>query len=315
MKSMMKFYSIVLTLFLFAGCKTADKSNTREGFVDVNGGKIWYKVIGEGNKTPVLLLHGGPGYPSYYLNELSALSKDRPVIFFDQLGCGRSDRISDTALMTVDNYVEQVKELLTALKIKDFYLYGHSWGTMLGTDFYLKHPEGIKAMILASPCLSAERWVKDADTLIASLPDSIQTVLNQSKKNIIEDTFKFYSAVEFYSRSFYTTKNTPSADLDSAMAGIGNNVYEYMWGNNEFFSTGTLKNFDRTADLKNIKVPTLYITGEHDAARPPTVKYYQSLTPNAKMAVIKNAGHMTLHDNPEADIKTISDFLNEQDKQ
>ncbi len=304
----------LLTVMLFFGCTSNDKIKNGEGFLKVKGGQIWYKVTGEGNKTPILLLHGGPGYPSYYLNVLTALGKDRPVVLFDQLGCGRSGRISDTALMTIENYMEQVEAVVSALKIKEFYLYGHSWGTMLGTDYYLKNPNGIKAIVLASPCLSAGLWVKDADTLIATLPDSIQTVLNQSKKNIIADTLKFYSAVDYYSKKFYTINPAPSADLDSAVAQIGNNVYEYMWGKSEFFSTGTLKNYDRTADLKNIKVPTLYITGEFDAARPGTVRYYQSLTPNSKLVVIKNAGHMTMHDNPEENIKAISDFLNELEK-
>ena len=87
-----------------------------------------------------------------------------------------------------------------------------------------------------------------------------------------------------------------------------------MWGTNEFFATGSLKNYDRTNDLDRIEVPTLYITGEFDAARPSTVKYYQSLTPGSRLIIIKNAGHMTMHDNASEDIKAISAFLNELDK-
>lgn len=87
-----------------------------------------------------------------------------------------------------------------------------------------------------------------------------------------------------------------------------------MWGNSEFHATGTLKNYDRTPDLGNIKIPTLYITGEYDAARPITVQYYHSLTPHSKFEIIKGAGHSTMNDNPEADIKVISDFLNELEK-
>ena len=87
-----------------------------------------------------------------------------------------------------------------------------------------------------------------------------------------------------------------------------------MCGTSEFFVTGTLKDYNRTGDLNKIKIPTLYITGEFDAARPNTVKYYQSLTPNSRLKVIKNAGHMTMHDNPSEDLKAINDFLRELDK-
>ncbi len=302
-----------LMLVLIISCDPQREIKQGEGFVNVKGGKIWYRVVGEGDKIPILMLHGGPGGASYYLNPLRPLSKERPVITFDQLGCGRSDGITDTTLMTVDNYVEQIRQLLTALKVKDFYLYGHSWGTMLGTDYYLKYPEGIQALILGSPCLSASMWIKDADTLISMLPDTIQFVLNESKKNSPQDSTKLREAMKYYGKNYYARKPHPS-DRDSVGGTVGFNVYQYMWGNSEFHATGTLRNYDRTPDLKRIKIPTLYITGEFDAARPTTVKYYQTLTPNSKFEIIKGAGHETMKDNPDADIKAISSFLSDLEK-
>jgi proline iminopeptidase len=299
-----------LFILLIIGCKQENELKQQTGFVAVNGGKVWYRVTGNGSKTPILMLHGGPGYPSHYFNPLLEIGKERPVITFDQLGCGRSDRITDTTLMTVDSYIEQTKELLDHLGVKEFYLYGHSWGTMLGTDYYLKHPEGIKALILASPCLSVKKWVSDADSLISTLPDSVSVVLRNSVNGVSQDSLTSATAIEHYFANFYHRKNPQSADLDSAGAQMGLSVYVHMWGTNEFISTGNLKNYDRTTDLNNISVPTLYVTGEFDAAPPSTVKYYQSLTPNSKLVIIPGAGHMTMHDNPAEDIKVISEFLN-----
>src|SRR5579872_5440507 len=96
----------LLILSLSFGCNKRNELAEGQGYLDVDGGKIWYRVVGTGNKTPILLLHGGPGVPSYYLKPMSALGTDRKVIFFDQLGCGKSDHITDTTLMTVDHYVE-----------------------------------------------------------------------------------------------------------------------------------------------------------------------------------------------------------------
>jgi proline iminopeptidase len=300
----------ILVVLVFS-CKTNDNLRTEEGFINVKGGKIWYRVKGEGTKTPIVMLHGGPGYPSYYLNPLLVLSTERPIVIFDQLGCGRSDRIIDTTLMTIDSYIEHLKELLSTLKIKEFYLYGHSWGTMLGLDYYLKYPDGIKALIMASSCINLKLWVKDADTLISMLPDSIQFYLKQSINSSNSDSIKIKAALDCYYNSYYTRKQPLSADFDSTLAQIGKNVYEYMWGKEEFSVTGILKNYDRTGDLNKIKVPTLYIAGEFDAARPSTVKYYQSLTPNSKLVVIKNAGHQTMHDNPKENIEVIQTFIHE----
>lgn len=303
-----------LVTLLIISCKQGKELKEQSGLLPVNGGKIWYRVTGHGSKTPVLMLHGGPGYPSHYFNPLLEIGKERPVITFDQLGCGRSDRITDTTLMTVDAYVAQTKQLLDHLGVKEFYLYGHSWGTMLGTDYYLKHKEGIKGLILASPCLSVKKWEEDADTLISTLPDSISLVLRNSVNGVTQDSATLASAIEYYFSNFYHKKNPQSADLDSAGAQMGLDVYVHMWGTSEFSSTGNLKDYDRTGDLNNINVPTLYTTGEFDAARPSTVKYYQSLTPNSKLVIINGAGHMTMHDNPTEEIRVISEFMNELDK-
>jgi len=304
----------LLFLVLLISCNKVDKLKTGEGLLHVDGGKIWYSVTGKGNKTPVLLLHGGPGSTSYYLNPLLALGDDRPVILFDQLGCGRSDRITDTTLMTMDNHIDQIRQLLSTLNVKEFYLYGHSWGTMLGTDYYLKYPEGIKGLILASPCLSAQMWISDADTLISTLPDSIQMVLEQSRKNIVPDSAKLKAAIEVYSNNFYTRKQPISEDAAKSTVESGKNVYEYMWGKSEFSASGTLKDYDRTEDLEKIKIPVLYTTGEFDAARPGTVKHYSGLTPRSQFVIIKGAGHSTMHDNVAAELEAITGFLNELEK-
>ena len=301
-------------LILFMSCDNQKEIKNGEGFVNVTGGKIWYRVTGQGSKTPILMLHGGPGTPSFYLNPLSPLGQDRKVITFDQLGCGRSDAITDTTLMTIDNFIEQVNKLLAALQIDQVHLYGHSWGTMLGMDYYLKYPQKVKSLILASPCLSVDLWESDADSLISTLTDSVQIILHNNINGVPQDSAVLAKAVAVYSNSFYTRKTPISADIDSANLATGWNVYNYMWGANEFFALGTLKNYDRTKELSSIKVPTLYTCGDFDSATPRTLKYYQSLTPNSKLVVFKNAGHYTMHDRPEDNIRAISEFLDAVEK-
>jgi proline iminopeptidase len=304
---------ILVLLFIFSGCRPHHKLVPGEGFVSVKGGKIWYRIVGAGDKTPVVLLHGGPGATSYYLNPMSVLSDDRPVIFIDQLGCGRSDRITDTTLMTTDAFVEETEQVRKALGLDQFYLYGHSWGTMLGMDYYLKYPDAVKAMVIASPCLSAALWEKDADTLIGSLPDSIQIMIRTSEAKGDYASTDYQQSVAVYYQNFLTRRDSASADMDSVEKQAGDNVYAYMWGPSEFTATGNLKNYNRVPDLPKIKVPVLFTAGEYDEARPSTVRYYQSLVPGAKFAVIPQSGHMTMQDNPEANNKVVRDFLREVD--
>ena len=152
-------------------------------------------------------------------------------------------------------------------------------------------------------------WESDADSLISTLPDSVQIILHNNINGVPQDSAVLAAAVTVYSNSFYTRKTPISADIDSANLATGWNVYNYMWGSNEFFALGTLKNYDRTKELSSIKVPTLYTCGDFDSATPKTLKYYQSLTPNSKLVVFKNAGHYTMHDKPEDNVSAISVFL------
>jgi proline iminopeptidase len=260
------------------------------------------------------LLHGGPGSTSYYLNPLKELGEDRPVIFFDQLGCGRSDRITDTTLMTLENYTDEVEQVRKALGLKEFYLYGHSWGTTLALEYYLKYPKGIKAIVFGSPLFSTALWIKDADTLIASLPDSIQQIIKTNEQNKTYSSADYQRATKFYYNHFLERVVQHSANLDSTHKTFGENVYEFMWGPSEFKATGNLKDYDRVSSLGNIKVPVLLICGEYDEARPNTVKYFQSLIPGSKLVIIKNSGHVTISDNTKDNNKAIAGFLNKLDR-
>jgi proline iminopeptidase len=305
-KKLIRYCSLLLLIIVTINCQKKGLT-PREGFAQVSGGKVWYKIVGEGNQTPIILLHGGPGVPSYYLNPLAGLGKDRPVIFYDQLGCGRSQQEMDTALMTVESFVDQLEDLRVALGVEDFYLYGSSWGTMLGMDYYLKYPQKVKAIIFSSPCLSTKRWTADADTLIQTLPDSIQLAIRTNSKNGTYDSPDYIEASGVYAKNFVV--RTPTPDVDSSFARANFTVYNYMWGPSEFTALGTLKDYDRTDRLGEIKVPTLFIAGEFDEARPTTVKFYQSLVPESSFELTKNAGHITMQENPQQDITTIRNFL------
>jgi len=304
-----RFVAAGLIVFLACACVSKQKPESTEGYIPVTGGKIWYRIDSEGDKTPLVLLHGGPGGTSYYLNPLTILSKDRPVVFFDQLGCGRSDRITSDSLMTVSSFVNQLEEIRNALGLKKFYLYGQSWGTILAAEYCLKYPGRVKALILSSPILSTAKWIADADTLISTLPDSIQQAIRENDAKGTYDSPAYLNAINAYYQQF-VARNLPwSYDIDSSFAGMGVNVYLKMWGPSEFRSTGTLKNYDITARMNEIRVPTLFICGEFDEARPTTVRYYQSLVPGAKFSMIRDAAHMTMQDNPNEDIRVISEFL------
>lgn len=300
---------------VISGCESRPALAPGEGYVEVKGGKVWYRVIGSGKGTPLLLAHGGPGGTSRGFYQFAPLGEDRPIIIFDQLGSGRSDHHEDSTLLTVDNFVEQVAALKNELGLNAFYLHGHSWGTALALEYFEKYPHGVKALIFNSPYFNTRIWKADADTLIMSLPDSTQQAIYAGERSGDFQAATYQSANEVYAKNFGLRKTRLTSDLDTVPAPGNKFIYNYMWGPTEFTATGTLKSYDNLDALKTIDVPTLFITGEFDEARPKTVSYFQKMVQGSKLVVIEGAGHSTMHDNREQNIAAIRNFLDSLEAQ
>ncbi|HKK27905.1 MAG TPA: proline iminopeptidase-family hydrolase [Gemmatimonadota bacterium] len=282
----------------------------REGYVHVPGGRLWYRIVGSGKGTPLLTLHGGPGAPHYYLKPLAGVGADRPVIFFDQLGAGRSDHVTDTTLFTIPKYVERLDSLRHRLGLREVHLYGQSWGTILGTEYVLAHPEGVRSLILSSPTLSIPAWAADADTMVSQLPDSLQRAIREGERTRSFDSPAYRAATEAYYLRHLARKTPWSADIDSAFSQLDTVQYYLLNGHSEFTMDGRLRDYDITDSLGDLRLPVLYITGEYDEARVPTVRRYAAETPNAVLSITPGAGHLTMQDDSAHDVATIRAFLN-----
>lgn len=108
-----------------------------EATIAVPGGKVWSKRVGGGSGLPLLVVHGGPGLPHYYLSALQRLAGEREVIFWDQLGCGNSERPSDVDLWTMGRSVAEMDAVVRGLGLEAFHIFGNSWGGMLAQQYVL----------------------------------------------------------------------------------------------------------------------------------------------------------------------------------
>ena len=290
----------------------APASGAGEAYLPVPGGRIWYKKTGTGTGMAVILLHGGPGYNSFYLKPLEALGNDRPVIRYDQLGSGKSGPMTDTTQMTIAHFVRELDSLRSALGYARIHLVGHSWGTILGFEYYRAHPERVASLTLASAALDIPTWERNARRLTHTLSEPAQRAIRLAEAERRFDGPAYQAALEeFYGK--YVWRHPVEADLDSTMKTANMQIYNYMQGPSEFTVTGTLRTYDVTALLRAIKVPTLYTVGEFDEADPPTIRHFASLTPGATVEVIPGAAHITTWDNPEATVGVIRRFLRSVD--
>lgn len=286
----------------------------REGYVDTVNGKIWYSVYGEHcQKTPLLVLHGGPGFLS--MSEgMEALWQDRPVYFYDQLGCGRSDRAAAADFYSVQNYVDELAAVRAALKLDEVILMGFSWGCALACSYLLdKRTAGVKGVALCAPYLSSPAWDADQRQNIARMPAEDRAAIEYGEET--GDFGKAYHAatMDYYKKHLCALSPWPDP-VKAAFSRLNAEVYNTMWGVSEFTITGKLKDFDLMPRLAEIIQPVLLTCGDRDEAGVKTVKDFQLAFPVARMAVIPQAAHLHQLERPEIFAAVVTDFLREIEK-
>ncbi len=316
------FAGFILSTMLIFSCQNKTEETMHqlgqfsdEGMIQVTGGKVWYKIVGkEQAAIPLLVLHGGPGVPHNYLRSLDALADERPVIYYDQLGCGNSEQPDDSSLWKVTRFADELETLIAYFQLEKVHILGQSWGTMLAMEFMAsKSNDMVKSLILAAPAISVPRWNADQRTHLLSLPQSIQDIINDCEARGIYDSPEYQEAMmAFYAQFVYRLDPWPEILMESFNT-LALPVYHTMWGPSEFTQTGNLRDFDRSEDLRNIEVPVLFTCGEFDEATPATTGYYHSLTPNSQMIVFDGASHIH-HLEMEAEFnEAIRNFLSKNE--
>ena len=240
------------------------------------------------------MLHGGPGSAHDAFEGLGVLAEHgRRVVFYDQLGSGASDRPDDPSLWTVETFIEQLQSVREGLGLDELHLFGSSWGGMLALEYALTQPEGLASLVLNSTPTSAPRWAEEAARLTAALPPGLD-------EKAAEEEFK---------RRHICRLDPEPPVLQRARAKFGAQVYETMWGPNEFTVTGTLKGWDVIDRLGEIRVPTLITSGRHDECTPKLVEPLHAGIAGSEWLIFENSAHMSYLEEPERYLAVVGDFL------
>jgi len=293
---------------------------TTEGFIDFRGYQTWYKIVGDlsSGLTPLVTLHGGPGCSHLYLESMDQLADDgRAVIFYDQIGCGKSSdlRHQPSDFWTVDLFLDELATVLTTLGVSDdYHLFGQSWGGMLGAEHAVAQPTGLRSLILSNALPSSESWTRGAKRLRSMLPPEVEATLDRHEAAGTEDDPEYAAAADvYYSRHVCRIPMPDHVAKSFAMLAENPSVYGAMWGPYEFSPTGSLKDWSITERLSAIAVPTLVIAGEHDEATSETQEIFMAEIPNARQVVVADASHMAIVEQPERYFSALRSFLADVD--
>lgn len=286
--------------------------NVTEGFLKFHGHKTYYVVYGDLNDdvTPLIGLHGGPGYPHYHIEPLKALAESGwPVVLYDQLGCGKSDRPDDPSLWTIELFIQELNALRQHLSITNHHVLGHSWGGSLAAEYALTQPTGLEKLILSSPLLDSKLWVREANRLIDELPHWAANHMKKHEAAGTTDSYEYSQAYAEFTRRYVCRVRPYPPEMVKCDQSMGAQVYNTMWGPSETHATGTLKNWTVLDRLSDMAVPTLFISGKYDEATPLQIEKAHKLLPGSEWVLLEESSHSGLFEQPDEYLAAVRAFL------
>lgn len=188
----------------------------------------WYKIFGDfsSGRTPLVILHGGPGACHEYLLPLTDLTTKYsiPTIHYDQIGNGRSTHLpeknGDEAFWTEALFRAELDNLIDHLSLRSggFDLYGHSWGGMLATGYAALKPKGMRKLVISNSLASMEVWRESINELRGKLPQDIQETLKKCEEKQDFESKEYEAAIEvFYRRHLCLVEPWPAPELQAAL--------------------------------------------------------------------------------------------------
>lgn len=283
--------------------------------------ETWYRVTGDlgSCKAPIFILHGGPGVAHNYVDAYKLLAGDgRAVVHYDQLGCGNSTLLPHKGgdFWTPQLFVDELENLIDHLGQRSgFHVLGQSWGGMLGAEYGVRRPVGLKSLTIANSPASMALWTSEAMRQRSEMPQDIQDALNSHEAAGTYSDPEYQKATMWvYERHVCRVVPFPP-EVTASFEQVARNptVYNVMNGPNEFFVIGTLKNWNIIPELPKINVPTLVISGRYDEATPACVQPYVDQIKGAEQVIFEHSSHMPHVEETALCMATVGAFLAKND--
>jgi L-proline amide hydrolase len=290
----------------------------REDRMTWNDFETWYRVVGEldpgGERTPVVICHGGPGAAHDYCEPIADLARfGRACVLYDQVGCGKSQHLMDAPpeFWTPQLFKDELAELTRQLGIADRYaVVGQSWGGMLAMEHALDHPPGLRAIVVADSPASMPLWVAEANRLRENLPADVQRTLLDHEEAGTTDDPEYERAVRvFYDRHLCRVPWPDCVQRSFDQIDAEPTVYHTMNGPSEFHVIGSLKTWDITDRLHEITTRTLLLSGRHDEATPYIVEQIHQRIAGSEWTIFEESSHLPHIEEPEAFLAQVDQFL------
>jgi len=285
-------------------------SDSVEGYVTVLDHSIFYRKFGKDTGEKILCLHGGPGVPHDYTLSMADLVKSGyQVIFYDQLGVGKSYHPKNRTLFTVENYVEELEEFRKLLGLEKFHLWGSSWGGFLAISYALKYQQALRSLTSAGGASRTLLVYNEMLRLKSEMPRDIIEILERYESEGDYENSEYLKAIDVVYRKHVCRLPEWPVEVKYAMDNVSKPVYETMWGPNEFTLFGNLMYWDVTPKLGNIHTRTLLTCGRYDEVTPKVQQVLREGIRGSELEIFEKSSHLTFWEEQEKYMRTMEDFL------
>jgi proline iminopeptidase len=284
---------------------------------------VYTKRMGNNPKMRVLLLHGGPGGTHEEFGNFDGYLPNEEIeyIYYDQLDSYYSDKPNDPSLWTTEHFVEEVEQVRKALNLNkdNFYLLGQSWGGILAMEYALKYQDNLKGLIVSNMVASVPEYNKYAQEVLGpQLPEEVLKEIKaiEANKDYANPRYEALLMTHYYTEHILRKplEEWPKS-IHLMFEHLNPNIYIYMQGPSEFGITGdaTLKDWDVSDRLNEIKVPTLMLGAKYDTMDPKYMEWMATEVQNGR-SVTTNGSHCSQFDDPEAYFYGLIQFIKDVDE-
>lgn len=282
--------------------------------------KVWTKRFGNNPRIKILLLHGGPAMTHEYMECFETFFQREGFEFYeyDQLGSYYSDQPTDSSLWTTARFVEEVEQVRKAIggNSSNFYIIGNSWGGILAMEYALKYQQHLKGLVVANMMASAPEYGRYADEVLAKqmkLEVLAEVRAIEAKKDFANPRYMELLMPNFYHEHLCRLPEYPDA-LNRSFKHANGTIYTMMQGPSEFGISGRLANWDITARLKDIAIPTLMVGAKYDTMDPKAMERQSKEVQKGRYLYCPNGSHLAMWDDQKVFMNGVTGFIKDVDE-
>jgi len=253
-----------------------------------------------GSGFPLIVLHGGPGMDhSMFRPYLDPLGDDYRVLYVDERGQGRSERV-DPATLSLEVFARDVDLLAEALGLDEFALYGHSFGAIIATWHATELGTAAAYVISGGGDESAE-LMKDVEASLEAMGEAGKAIAASWEDEQTVQTEEELLELSRTQMPFHFHGEPPPGYGDDTVGSP-----EVL----RHFASAGYGDFDYRPKLAAVDKPTLVIVGEHDRTTTPrAARVLHAGIPGSKLVIVADAGHMSFVEQTEPYLAQVREFL------